>query len=110
MYFQEANCSFIYALLQYFAPRDFTKQASLKGNMASQLRNLLHTDQVVKLLNRDPSNFPADMDQTPWTQPAVKMWMSILDLFEGKGKLVVSSIYAMMQHCGKRAPSKEGTC
>ena len=110
LYFQDANCSFIHALREYFAPRDCAKQASSKGNMAQQLRNLLRTDQVVKLLNGDTSDFPADMEKTPWKQPAVKMWMSILDLFEGKGKLVVSSIYAMMQHCGKRAPSKEGTC
>ena len=58
MYFQDANCSFIHALREYFAPRDCAKQASSKGNMAQQLRNLLRTDQVVKLLNGDASDFP----------------------------------------------------
>ena len=86
LYFQDANCSFIHALREYFAPRDCAKQASSKGNMAQQLRNLLRTDQVVKLLNGDASDFPEEMEKTPWKQPAVKMWMSILDLFEGKDK------------------------
>ena len=97
LYFQDANCSFIHALREYFAPRDCAKQASSKGNMAQQLRNLLRTDQVVKLLNGDAFDFPEEMEKTPWKQPAVKMWMSILDLFEGKGKSGANSFYATMR-------------
>ena len=96
MYYQDANCSFIHALREYFAPKECAKQASSKGNMAQQLRNLLRTDQVVKLLNGDTSDFPEEMENTPWKQPAVKMWMSILDLFEGKGKSGANSFYATM--------------
>ena len=115
MYFQDANCSFIHALREHFAPRDCAKQASSKGNMAQQLRNLLRTDQVVKLLNGDTSDFPADMEKTPWKQPAVKMWMSILDLFEGKGKSGANSFYATMRstvasvHPQKKAPADFAT-
>ena len=115
MYYQDANCSFIHALREYFAPKECAKQASSKGNMAQQLRNLLRTDQVVKLLNGDTSDFPEEMENTPWKQPAVKMWMSILDLFEGKGKSGANSFYATMRstvasvHPQKKAPADFAT-
>ena len=97
-YFQDANSAFIGALKRHFAPQKATgKTFTAKGSLSTQLRHLLHTDAIGKILNNDFSDMPANMHETPWHQPAVKVWMDIIDLFEDKGKSGDNSFYATMR-------------
>ena len=100
-HFQDANSVLLDGLRKYMGVTKTTKASNARGNNNAQIRAILHTDEILRIINDDWGESGFD-DGTPiydypWENPAVKVWCKLLDLFEGKGKTGTNSYYSTMR-------------
>ena len=100
-HFQDANSVLLNGLRKYMGVTKTTKASNARGNNNAQIRAILHTDEILRIINDDWGESGFD-DGTPiydypWENPAVKVWCKLLDLFEGKGKTGTNSYYSTMR-------------
>ena len=107
-FLKSANQAFVNALTKFLLP-DGDKQ---KGPMVEALRAVIMTPSLTKLRQGDFSDWTTSWNYTELAadQPAVHLWVQILDIFEGAGQSGVNSFYgqltAAVASCN---PNKGGT-